>query len=523
MHLYRPLEKYLDRNRSITVAVILGTILFTGFLLRIWNISFGLPYLYHPDEPMVAIVAVRMYKNVSLNPHFFHYPSLFFYINMFAYFPMMYVGKLLGYFESLNDIYPPFMLIMGSGKTDTPSVMLLGKWFSILLGTAVIFFIYKIGRMLTGSVSAGLIAAAVVALSPTNIEYCHYMTTDTILVFFIVLSVYYSQKILKYGHTRYYILSGLFAGLAASSKYNGAVVVCGILAAHCFRTGFAGWKDLKIYAAVIVSVAAFLVTTPYALLTFDKFYEGLRYDVTHYASGHEGMEKNVLRWYATHLIVNEGIIIIFSFFGLLLAFIKRNKQVLIIYGFTLVYLVFVSMFTVRNARTILPVIPMLILTGAWCVTVIYNYFRKRKNRLLICLCLVLSAGSIYLPAMTSFRFVHRLGIIDSRETARVWIEENIPLKSKIALEGYSPYIDKNKYILKGLDRIIDHPPAYYMNKKFDYLVFSEGMYGRYFKEPDQYHLNIKRYNLFFDVFDHVITFNDGDYEVKIYKNPGVLQ
>jgi hypothetical protein len=49
-----------------------------GLVLRVWGITFGLPYLYHPDEPLGVSVAINMVKTGDLNPHFFGYGSLFF-------------------------------------------------------------------------------------------------------------------------------------------------------------------------------------------------------------------------------------------------------------------------------------------------------------------------------------------------------------------------------------------------------------------------------------------------------------
>jgi len=36
--------------------------------LRIWGINFGLPYLYHPDEPVAVRIAQRMFETGDLNP-----------------------------------------------------------------------------------------------------------------------------------------------------------------------------------------------------------------------------------------------------------------------------------------------------------------------------------------------------------------------------------------------------------------------------------------------------------------------
>lgn len=52
----------LNRKKLILAALIL-----TGFGARVWGISYGLPYLYHPDKPMGAGVALHMLKTGDLN------------------------------------------------------------------------------------------------------------------------------------------------------------------------------------------------------------------------------------------------------------------------------------------------------------------------------------------------------------------------------------------------------------------------------------------------------------------------
>jgi hypothetical protein len=75
-----------------------------GLGLRVWGISFGLPYLYHPDEPVGAGVAINMVRTGDLNPHSFGYGSLFFYLNALAYGLYFVLGRLVGLFQTPTDL-----------------------------------------------------------------------------------------------------------------------------------------------------------------------------------------------------------------------------------------------------------------------------------------------------------------------------------------------------------------------------------------------------------------------------------
>src|SRR4029453_9837981 len=53
-------------------------VLVIGFGLRTFSAGYGLPDLYHPDEPKIVERAVRFHQG-DLNPRFFNYPSLYMY------------------------------------------------------------------------------------------------------------------------------------------------------------------------------------------------------------------------------------------------------------------------------------------------------------------------------------------------------------------------------------------------------------------------------------------------------------
>src|SRR6266540_4304827 len=71
---------------------------------RLWGLTFGLPYVYHPDEQAYVAIAQHMFKEGDWNPHTFVFPSLFFDINALAYAPFYSLGSLAGRFHSRDDI-----------------------------------------------------------------------------------------------------------------------------------------------------------------------------------------------------------------------------------------------------------------------------------------------------------------------------------------------------------------------------------------------------------------------------------
>jgi hypothetical protein len=272
----------------------------------------------------------------------------------------------------------------------------------------------------------------------------------------------------------------------------------------------------------MASAVAFFVTTPYSIIDFYIFLNGIMFDALHYASGHEGMETSSIKWYLSYLIHTENIILPLAGLRLLFSIIHPSRKKILLCGFPITYFLFISCFSMRNPQTLLPAVPFLFVLASsfiqqmWAGADINNELvRKLLRATIICVTVV----SLILPTIQTVTKTKALAITDSRETARIWIENNLEHGSKIALEAYCPYVEKKHFIIHGTNKINEKPPAWYIANKFDYLVFSSRMYNRFYNHPDLYQLQINRYNLFFSTFDLVKIFSDGGFEVKIYRVP----
>jgi hypothetical protein len=114
------------RVRFATLAALLACCA-VAVALHAVGIGWGLPFLYHPDEPTNFSIAQRMLKQLDPNAHFFHYPSLFFYgcASVEAgYFAVCRVFSLLHSLRDLPNLDAP---IMGGGFTALPSAFLAAR------------------------------------------------------------------------------------------------------------------------------------------------------------------------------------------------------------------------------------------------------------------------------------------------------------------------------------------------------------------------------------------------------------
>jgi 4-amino-4-deoxy-L-arabinose transferase-like glycosyltransferase len=499
-------------------------ILLLGFVLRLWGINFGLPYTYAPDEPTRMNVALTMLKTGDLNPHWLGYPHLAFYINAIGFFIYFLVGRLLGTFATPADIPYPQVVTIGVGKLAMPSEFLLSRGISVLFGTAAIVLVFLIGIQVSKRRAVGLISALLFAVSPAATANSHLISLDSYGVFFLLVAFYWIYALLDKPTFKGYILAGIGTGLAFSGKYNVGLIGLTLVLVHFLVFGFADWKRKELYFAILFSGLAFALVNPFSVVDLGGFFRGLAL-----ASGSQsqftGMANNSFRWYLGYLWNVEGWIIALAGIQAVRLLKTKSKEGLAILSFPIIYLVFVSQFSVANDRTILPIIPFLDVLSAMLIVDLVDWLvnnTKFSCRAVEASIAIGLTWVIIQPLQVTAAADLRLTQIDGRETARRWLESNLPDGTRVAQEGYSPYLDTQRFVVQGVDTIIRHPPEWYRQNGFEDVIVSQGIYGRLFADPASYQREIEQYKQFFTSFSQVVRFDDNGYEVRVYKTGVVL-
>jgi 4-amino-4-deoxy-L-arabinose transferase-like glycosyltransferase len=351
-------------------------------------------------------------------------------------------------------------------------------------------------------------------VSDTNVIHSHFITTDTFLVFFVLLSFLGSSFVFTNGKMWHYVLAGAASGLAAAVKYPGGLVIISLLTAHFLRYGQRGFAEKKVYIGILCSAVAFVIAMPYSVLDFHSFFQdGILGDITHYTVGHAGAEFNTLYFYWTRFHFFEGPVYIFAVLGLILGLAKFRKQTLLLLSCGLPYFILISSLKVRFARTLMPVLVFVFLLAS--MFVVFFLPRLFKDKVLRrCVIGIVILLMVAIPLPRTIYEVKKLAIVDSRDTARIWINENLPAKSKIVIENYSPFIDAKKFSLVRVPTLSRNPPELF--KDVDYLVFSEGVYRRYVDDRENYPDLAEGYSALWNSMSLVKNFTDGNFTVMIY-------
>ena len=186
-------------------------ILLLGAGLRLTQIGDGMPYTVGVDEPEILERAVRMMKTADFNPHFYDYPGFTFYFHTAIASARFLTGAMDGRWASLDAVWSGDFYLWSRIATAALSVL-------------TIYFVYRTACR-WGDAGRRSSAALAMAVHPQLVREAHFALTDTPLTFFVSLTLLTALTAAIEGNTRWFFLAGLFAGLAASTKYPGALAI----------------------------------------------------------------------------------------------------------------------------------------------------------------------------------------------------------------------------------------------------------------------------------------------------------
>lgn len=234
------------------------TIIFLiALVIRLVAIDHGFPYIYHSDEP--AVIRSALGIRFDPNPHHFDWPHLYFYLNYFVYMAFAKMRDLiisLGLQSSLAQIAPIIY-------NDSLIYYLISRIFSATLGALTVIPIYLWVKKLVNK-NVGLIASVLLSLAPFHVRHSHYALVDVPMLFFLSWSLLFS--------TFSPILSGLFLGFSASTKYNGILGGLFITLFYLLHRSKPLAKRVGDTVKLgIFTIIGFFIGTPYALLDYKTF------------------------------------------------------------------------------------------------------------------------------------------------------------------------------------------------------------------------------------------------------------
>ncbi len=466
-------------------------------LLRFWALGTGIPYMPGVDEPEVMDRAVRIIKTGDFNPHFFDYPSLYIYVQVAVGVVRFLAGAVRGQWASLAQF-------------AAADAYLWGRAVTALAGTATVWVLYLAGRR--WGARTALLAAALLAVMPLHVRESHYVLTDVPVTLFVTIAFLLSLGAHERPNARAFAIAGAAAGLAAATKYNGAIALVLPLIACWMTPAVRPSRIVASLAALGAFLAAFLITAPYTLLDLPAFLNGFARLAAAYRGPSHNADpifliylkhlRNAWHWPATLLVAG----------GLALGATRaikgpgRVKWTLAV-AFPVLYFWFISRQSLVYGRYLLPILPLLALLAAGAVVSGVSQLRRyqipRSVRNALILALVLLA--IVPPAYSSIAFDAMAARAWTTKQAYDWVLQQAPPGSRITIEATELTLP-DRYRVDRVKDLREKAPEAYAAEGVDYLIASSQSYWPYLSEPGRHPGEYADYIRLFRQFPEVARF-----------------
>ena len=440
--------------------------------IRVWFLSAGVPHAPGIDEPAIVDRALRILQTGDWNTHAFDYPTLVIYLHALAAIARYLMGALHGEWTSLAGM-------------DIGSVYTSGRLVAALIGASTVWLTYRIGRDLE-SPWLGLLAGAELALFPMHVRESHFILTDVPVAALTTLALWLAMRAGRVQTVSAYAWAGAVVGLAAAAKYNGAVALAAVALVWLLHERSSPNRVRKAAATVSAMVAAFLMTTPYAVLDLPNFLDGVGGQMARFSAPPRNPGDAAWLIYVKHLSLAGWWWLPTAGLGGALVLIRRSSRSRWIapVGFGLAYFYVLATHPRIFGRYALPLLPVLCLLAAVPVIELSRLCaRIRRLEGWHAGPVVLGMGTVALTAGFAVQSVGWVGALthaDTRQMAVSWMRTNLPRGARVAVENSGPrYLAPEGFEEIPIGLLIDQPADWYLAGRVEYLVVSSTDLRRY--------------------------------------------
>ncbi len=447
---------------EISLKKILSILIFTSFIiglfLRIFNLNWGAPFYFHPDERNIASAISQLRFPEQLNPHFFAYGS-------FPIYTIYFLGVLWNSIQSLiTNNQSPITVV------SFEQAILASRIFSALLSTLLIPLLYVLGTKIKNK-QTGLFASFLATLSVGFIQYAHFGTFEMWLTFFGTLLFYFCLSFIKDGKTKNLVLMGIVSGLLVAIKVSSLVLLAIPLliiafkifsqtkAKHfCVKYGCILVFTKQALIITVVSFIIFAITSPFVFLDFSSFRGSMDYEsgvafgtLPVFYTG-DFFDTTPILYQFTHIypfLLNPFVALLFIpalFYITYLGLKQKNSFYFLL--LTIYYLLFLSQafLFAKWSRYIVPTLPFVYLIIGVAFFELTIFLKKilslrlplarlrsrmTTTKILLAICLIV--------VNTVFSLSYFLAVQikpDTRIAAALWAKDHIPPNAAILSEVY---------------------------------------------------------------------------------------
>jgi hypothetical protein len=445
--------------------LVLALILVAGLALRLWNIDYGLPFVYSIDEGShFTSRAVEMFWQ-DLDPGYYQNPSAYTYL-IYGLFRLMY-GP-LGFLFDLQ-----FGNVTDQFDKNPTEMWIAARALAAMLCMAGVAATYWAARRLWG-VREGLAAAALLAFAFLPVAYSRVAVTDVGALLGVALALGFAVWAYEDGRMRYFAAAGAAAGLALSFKYTAGlallpVAIAALAAAwpRRARPGAVGAGSARgpgarrradsllalggLALGVVLAGLVFVALNPYLFDSLDAWWSDLR-DQAEVAADQPkpGQESGGLSYYLDSLTWGLGwAAALAALIGAALELRRDLVRGLMLVAVPLALFVYLSVQSRYFGRWLLPAYPALAMLGALALARASDLIaarvqtrrahgRRFRARTAGAVLVGLTVLVLVQPLAADLRSAQVLGRDDTRQQARDWLETHYPPELRVAVEPAVP-------------------------------------------------------------------------------------
>jgi len=438
-------------------------ILLLAFVLRLWGSWYGLPGLFVGDEKSLVGGALKMIYQQNILPvlepdifRLLYYPTLIPWTYLIFFVPYTIFVYLTGDFGSMAELRDFFIM-------DPSVFFLMARIINVFFATGAVFLVYLVTKKIFTK-RAGLMAALLYGVSFLPIHQGHFSKHWNFGAFFGLLVLYFAFVVLENPKIRNYLWAGLVVGLAFFSDYVFALYGVIIVLIHFLFFNQPFKEKLfskKLWLFVIISLSIAGLT----ILTYPQEFERLAFGEDSTAGSSKDLLEfsKVILEFLKSLYYLATFIFILSLIGYLFLFF-RNRRLFWILVFLPLLCPFLYYFLLHfEPRYVLLFLPILAIMAGFGLDQTIKFLGIKSNLVIGLICLVV----VFLPLKNAIVFDRMLGQIDTRNLAKAWLEQNIPIGSRIIVNSWEFNLVKNQQCLEE-QRLTDNMSL----RSRDYVMFS---------------------------------------------------
>lgn len=469
-------------------SVILALLIFSAAFFYLAGIKKNLPYAPEVDErPFWVERAVRMADTLSLNPGFFGHPGSTMFYPMAAAYRVLYGDQAQEMFEH-----------------KPTGFYLVGRFLAAGYALMTLPVVFWIGRRLFGS-TAGLIGTGLLVVNGLVVGYTQIIRSDMAALFFGMSGIASILYLFQKPGFRSQIISGVVIGIGVSSRYFMVTSAVALLAVDVYLF----WRERAQRRAFLAQAAVgmafiligFALTTPYFFLDFETALRDIQTEARTVHLGADGLSPlgNFL-FYTTEIIPKYlgAAQTIFLLVGIAFVLKARSFPQLLFLGFGAGFIALISILALHWDRWAIQAFPVFHLVAAFGLVSLAQRWRIRGQTLQR---VVLGVGVLIIGAQPAYQTtLYTLRVISpsTRILAREWVIQNLHPSDKILSEWYSAILTLSEFQPDEVFSVaVGKTLEDYIAGEYDFLIVSDSIYARYFKEPERYATEVAFYqNLF---------------------------